>query len=771
MDSTWTITQEHWDPERELFYESIFSLGNGYMGVRGFKGEEAGRARHENGIFVAGLYDELKPGITDMVNTPDFMHFRIAVDGEPVGFADGRLKAFNRVLDMRAGVLQTSFAWHSDKGKILTVNSEKLISLHDKHLAGVLYEISADADAEVSVCTGINGDVCNNPIADEQLADNTDMVTFLTGMETEETGGLCRLKAATRTTGYGIGEAFAAHARIDGIPADDWETDAQEKGIYRKGVFALKKGQVLRVENRIAVYTSRDTEWCDWEKADLSEGYDVMRIEHESAWRDKWDIADISIEGDEVAQQAVRYGIFQLIQANAEDDPYVSIGARGLLHGRYKGCYFWDTEVFMLPFYLYTNPRGARNLLLYRYHTLPGAECNARRLSMAGAKYAWMSTITGEEQCETWDIGCCEVHVTADIAYTVWQYYLATHDRAFITEYGAEILVKTARYWVGRFTHSPEDDRYHMLFVKGPDEYGGVTQNNTYTTMMAIYNMKAAQKAMALVKAKDPEKWDALCRRTGFEEEEIDLWEDIAQKAVIAYDAENDLYIEDEASFLRLEPLDVRGVKKDDCPLYRTIAYDRLQRYRVLKQADVIQLMLLLPHLFNEQQKRAAWDHYEPITAHDSSLSFGSHAMFAARLGLKEEAYAYFMKSARLDLGDLLENTAVEGVHPAAFGITWQALVNGFGGVMVTPMGLHINPCMADDWDSVRFHFRYGEGLFSMTMNRETFTVRMEEGSRDKEASFLIYGETRQIMRGECIECAYGDPGFKGYGKGFDEAV
>jgi trehalose/maltose hydrolase-like predicted phosphorylase len=475
------------------------------------------------------------------------------------------------------------------------------------------------------------------------------------------------------------------------------EFKAEDRIIRKRIQFYGKMGKEYVFDKFTAVFSSRDNAQEPLQEAReaavkaRSEGFDRLHKRNCDSWRSRWEVSDITIEGDDLSQQGIRYNIFQLIQACDHDNQFVSIGARGLTHSRYKGCYFWDADIFMLPFFLYTNPKAAESLVKYRYNTLEGARENARAQNLEGARYAWMCTSDGLEQCGTWDIGLSEVHVTADVAYAVNKYAEAAGGEDFMADFGAEILIETARYWKSRFTYDEESDSYNLLFVKGPNEYGGVTSNNTYTVFMAINNFKAAEHAVKLLESKYPHKLSLLKDKLCFNDKEIEAWKDISGKVNINYDAARKLYIEDD-TFLKLEPCDIRNLKEGNRASYHKVCFDRLQRYRVLKQADVLLLMQLLPRLFSEEEKKAAWEMYEPITLHDSSLSYGTHASLAANLGLVDKAYDYFVKCVRYNLDDIMGNTGREGLHMASMGSAWYAVVMGFGGVTMEDGEIRIHP-------------------------------------------------------------------------------
>lgn len=739
--NNWIIKQKTYEPDRESYYESIFSLGNGYMGVRGFAEEQQGRKSYELYTFIAGIFDYFKPGITDMVNTPNFLYTRLIINSELFEYKNNNIAEYERSLNLKDGTLTKTLVWQDSKGCNTKIESTRFLSIDSVHNAAIRYKITPiNYAGRIIFETSIDAQITNNPVSDDQLRNDVNPVEFLYEMEKGKTeDGISFITVSTKETGYEISEAFSLNLTENGENIELHEiSDEKNRYVSKIIEFDVQQGKEYILDKMVAVYTSRDSLAANISDTAIHSAAEAKRIGFEAmlegnrkAWSEKWNVADIIIEGDEKAQLSIRYNIFQLIQANAENDPKVSIGARGIFHGRYKGCYFWDTEIFMFPFFAYTNPKAAKNLLMYRYNTLPGAEENARKQSVEGARYAWMCTIDGMEQCDTWDTGCCEIHITADIAYAINQYCEITGDEEFIKNYGAEIYIKTARFWKSRFTYDKQKDCYNMLFVKGPNEYGGVTENNTYTTKMAINNFKLAMNAITLLKNKYSEAWNRLKIKISFDESEQDKWRDITEKAIINYDTQKKLYIEDD-NFLKLEPLNIEEFKTDDTPLYHKISFDRLQRYMVLKQADVILLMVLMPESFSDEEKRAAWNFYEPITLHDSTLSFGTHALFAARLGLMDKAYGYFNKSLNLDLDDVMQNTGREGVHFASFGATWQAVVNGFGGVELSNGLINITPNLPEKWTLLKFKILYKENLINVSITKDDVKVMNDKkGSTD----------------------------------------
>jgi trehalose/maltose hydrolase-like predicted phosphorylase len=647
----------------DAFGESVFAQGNGQMGARGFACDEEKQAPSDHGVYWAGLFEYVKPGITDMIQLPDPFYTRLSFELPPLTLQD---------MDMQKGLLT-----HLREGNGLRITCLRFLSMAQPGISALRYSITAFEDRTILLETGIDGKVANLPVADNQLIKNRETVRLLHPVACKE--GYLHMESAP--SGHSVVQFYGLSINLPVMREDVSTADQAVTRITAN----LKTGQTLTVDKIIYTRTSRDA--AGLASATMPEaGFDKLFEEHVKAWAERWHDCDMELEASPEMQGAARYSIYQLLQNCLEGDERVSIGARGILHGRYKGNTFWDTEIFMLPFYQYTRPLAAKGLLSYRLHLLPDALESARSFNLKGARYPWMCSDTGREQCESWDTGACEIHITADVAYALIRYMKATGDESIRKAY-AELLAQTARYWMSRMTYEPDLDRYSLLFVKGPDEYCGVTVNNTYTNYMVRHNL-------------------ALAAREGSAaEEERRIFAEAAEKLVLLYDEKRGLYLQDEL-FERLEPMPEK--KNKDASLYKELSYDRLQRYKALKQADLVLLMTLFPADFTEKQKRNIWNYYEPLTLHDSTLSFGVHAQLALQLNDFEKADTYLYKSLFLDLYDIMENTGEEGVHMAAFGAAWQALAFGAAGVIFDENGtVTAQPHLPKSIRAMRFTVSY----------------------------------------------------------------
>ena len=691
----WRI--ESLDPDDRSFRESIFSQGNGYMGTRGYRPDQRGAHPAWRSTFLAGFYEYVKPGITDLVNHPDFsgIQFRLnGTDSEAHTVSD-----FLQTLDLRCGLVTWAYILTDRAGNQTRVKQEKFLSMADRHLAAIRVSLTpVNWSGTLELSGGIDARVENLPVSDDQLTENVEFVKMWSDVRTEPRPAGGQLTAQTRISHRQIAQSylFSGKGSLKTEAADEWVTTTINA--------RLSQGMTWVGEKRIAVASFRDGDAGEIVKEKSEElkdtTFDELLTESALAWEKIWKQADVQLIGNDEWQGAIRYNIFQLIQAMPYGDTHASIGARGLTHGRYKGCYFWDTEIFMLPFFAYTQPNAAKSLLQYRCHTLPDAVESAKRFSAKGARFSWMASDTGFEQCGTWDTGCCEIHITADIAHAVRQYVELTGDEAFLRDCGTELLLQTARYWVDRFNYVSAEDQYHLLFVKGPDEYCGVTCDDFYTVSMARDHLEQAAAAIKWMEKTYPEDWTVLAEKTGFQPEETEKWMDIAAKVVLRRRGE--LWKQD-ATFDLLEPLDIQAHKDDDAPLYHKIGFDRLQRYQVLKQPAVLMYMALCPEKFSKVEVEAAWNYYEPKTLHDSTLSFGIHALVAARLGYEEKAVHYLEKSLFLDLKNVMKNTAGEGIHTASLGATWQAMVLGFGGLSIRNGVLNVENRLPPGIEEMRY--------------------------------------------------------------------
>jgi trehalose/maltose hydrolase-like predicted phosphorylase len=436
---------------------------------------------------------------------------------------------------------------------------------------------------------------------------------------------------------------------------------------------------------------------------------------HEHSWAERWTCSDIKVDGDAQAQEALRFAIYHLNSAANPSDDHTSIGARALTGDSYLGHVFWDTEIYLLPFYTLTWPAAARALLMYRYHTLPGARKKAGGMGYRGALYAWESADTGEEATPARVIdpngrvidilcGIQEQHISADITYAVWQYWQATEDHEFLLEAGAEIVMETSRFWASR-AKLEADGRYHIRGVIGPDEYHENIDDNAFTNVMARWNIERGLELVGLMRERWPERFRVLSDKLHLSAEELELWRDVGDRITTGFDPKTSL-LEQFSGYFDLEDIDLSQYEGRTAPMDVILGRERTQKSQVLKQADVVALFVLLPELFDRDTQLANFRYYEPRCGHGSSLSCGFHALLAARLGDVELADRYFRKTAETDLGKMTD-ISVGGIRIAAQGALWQAAVLGFAGLILRADGLAFDPHLPKSWHGLSFRVQW----------------------------------------------------------------
>jgi kojibiose phosphorylase len=474
---------------------------------------------------------------------------------------------------------------------------------------------------------------------------------------------------------------------------------------------------------------------------------------HVDAWGRRWDAAGVRIVGDEEAQRALRFAIHHLIAATNPADEHVSIGARGLTGEAYRGHVFWDTEIYMLPFYVFTDPPAARSLLMYRYYTLGAARRKAKTHGYKGALFAWESADTGDETTPRSVVapdgrlvniltGKQEHHISADIAYAVWHYWRATGDDAFMISAGAEILVETARFWASR-AQIEQDGRAHIRQVIGPDEYHETVDDNAYTDMMAIFNLECAADAAAILEREQTGEWQRLSARFGLTEQEARSWRALAAALITGFDPATKL-IEQFAGYFQLEEVDVAGQRGRPTPLDMSLGPERVRRSKAIKQADVVALSALLWEKWPVEVHEVNFRYYEPRTAHGSSLSPALYALVAAWLGDGKLAQAYFRQTAEIDLAN--RGNAAGGVHMGAFGGLWQAVVFGAAGLKAREDGIALDPHLLPGWTEMTFSVQWRGRLLRLHLEAEPrcIEVAVETGN---ELALAVLGGPACLAR------------------------
>ncbi|GAB2933600.1 glycoside hydrolase family 65 protein [Streptomyces heilongjiangensis] len=678
----WALRERHLDLGLLPQSESVFALSNGHIGWRGNldEGEPHGLpGSYLNGVhethplpYAEAGYGYPESGQT-VIDVTNGKIIRLLVDDEPFDLRYGRLRSHERVLDLRAGVLRRTCEWTSPAGTTVRVRSTRLVSLTQRAIAAVAYEVEAvDSQARVVVQSEL--------VANEQLperdGDPRAAVALESPLEPEEhfaDGPRLRLVHRTRRTGLRVG---AAADHVVTAPGPVTTSGESRDDVARlTATTVLEPGQSLRVEKTVAHGWSATRSLpavADQVDAALSAaaygGWPGLVDEQRAYLDDFWARADVEVDGDPEIQQAVRFALFHVLQAGARAERR-ALPAKGLTGSGYDGHAFWDTETFVLPLLSYTAPGAVTEALRWRQNTLPAARDRAAQLGLKGAAFPWR-TIDGSEGSAYWPAGTAAFHVNADIADAVVRHTLVTGDTAFERDTGLELLVETARLWRSLGHHDPHG-AFHIDGVTGPDEYSAVVDDNTYTNLMARANLLAAADAA--------ERHPDRAGRLGVDDEESAAWRDAAHAMHVPYDAELGVH-EQHAGFTRHQRWDFRGTRPDQYPLMLHFPYFDLYRKQVVKQADLVLALYKCGDRFDEEQVARDFAYYEPLTVRDSSLSACCQAVVAAQVGHLDLAYAYLTEAAMMDLRDLEDNTR-DGLHIASLAGTWTALVAGFGGL------------------------------------------------------------------------------------------
>jgi kojibiose phosphorylase len=653
------------------------------------------------GTFLAGVYR--CPGepesVPELVAGPDWLRLRVTVEGAALRLDHGQVLDHRRWLDMRRG--QVIRLWrHRDRaGRVTRLRIVHWVSLADRQTLLQRIELTAENyTGRVEFEAIVSGE--NVPgSASQQPGSGSDHPPTL----------------VLRPDGSAITLAFASATFLREVSdSARLEPIEQPRIIGHRWVWEAQFGRTYHLDKLVTLATSR----VEREPAAAALArFRTLRARgsddaaHRRAWQRRWGLADVEIVGDPELQRASRFAAYHLLAAASPRDERVSIGARGLTGAAYKGHVFWDTEIFMLPFFLLTWPRAARSLLMYRYHTLSAAREKARRLGYRGALYAWESADTGEEttpervtspagEVVPIQTGFLEHHISADVAFAVWQYWRATRDAVFLRSAGAEIILETARFWASRVTAGP-DGRHHIRRVIGPDEYHEAVDDNAYTNGFARWNLRRGLEVASLVADRWPDRWSALRESLGLTPAELAQWRAIADTLADGLDPNSGL-IAQFAGYDTLEEVALPAGDRRALPMDIFLGRERVQRTKVLKQADVILLLYLLWDAFPRPVHEVNFRYYEPRTAHGSSLSPGIHAAVAARLGDLDLAQRYLRQTAAIDLGDQMGNAA-GGVHLAALGSLWQAMVCGFAGLELLDDRLAFQPRLLPEWGAMRF--------------------------------------------------------------------
>ncbi len=726
----WCVMERGLDLDMLARSESVFALSNGHIGLRGNLDE--GDPHGLPGTYLNSFY-ELRPlpyaeagygypqsGQT-VINVTNGKLIRLLVDDEPFDVRYGTLDSHERILDMRAGTLSRQVQWTSPARDAVRISSTRLVSLTQRAVVAIAYEVEPVDDKPLRVV--LQSELVANEELPPQSKDPRAASALENPLVSEEHGSLNHQALLVhRTRRSGLRLAAGMDHTVEGPDQSSAEIMSSPDVGRLTIATVLRPGERLRVVKFLAYgWSSQRTRPAlhDQVVAALAgarlSGWDGLLAEQRAYLDDFWAGADVEIDGDAEVQQAVRFGLFHILQAGARSEQR-PIPAKGLTGPGYDGHTFWDTETFVLPVLTYTQPAPAADVLRWRQLTLPIARERAGELGLDGAVFPWR-TLRGWESSGYWPAGTAAFHINADIADAVVRYVDATQDESFERDVGVELLVETARLWRS-LGHHDMDGRFRIDGVTGPDEYSAIADNNVFTNLMAQHNLLAAADAVA--------RHTDICPRLGVTPEEAASWRDAAAAVVIPYDERLGVHPQSEG-FTDHAIWDFEGTRPDQYPLLLHFPYFDLYRKQVVKQADLVLALHLRGDAFTPEEKQRDFAYYEALTVRDSSLSAATQAVMAAEIGHLELAYDYLGEAALVDLADLARNTS-DGLHMASLAGAWTGLVEGFGGMRASGGRLRFAPRLPSAISRLAFRVRYRGRRIAVTVDHEEATYELRDG-------------------------------------------
>jgi alpha,alpha-trehalose phosphorylase len=766
----WKIIETDFYPRFLAHSETLFSLGNGYFGMRG--NHDEGQPASQNGTFINGFHETwpivygenafgfAKTGQT-MLNVTDAKVIRLYVDDEPFYLPTASLQLFERTLDMQQGFLERRILWETAVGKQVLIESKRLISLRHRHVAAISYQVTILNDvAPVTISSELVGNQPNRvSVADPRQSRGFREQVLFPG---EYAASDMRLMTTHRASNSGMTMACGVDHCIE--TECDYNVQSECSGDHGQVVFSIdaKRGKPFQIYKFITYHSSRyasPRELATRAERTLdrttTEGFSSLVDAQRDFMDDFWQRSDIGIHGtaalmrrpENELQQAMRWNLFQILQASGRAEG-TSIPAKGLTGQAYEGHYFWDTEIYVLPFLIYTAPGIARNLLRFRYSMLEEARQRARELNLKGALFPWR-TINGEEASAYYAAGTAQCHINADIMYALRKYVEITDDKALLYNEGAEMLVETARMWVDLGFHSErKNGKFCIHGVTGPDEYTTVVNNNTFTNLMARANLLFAIRTVKDISERYPDHYKNLIHRTGLDPAELTAWQKAADEMYVPYDRKLGIHPQDE-DFLDLEVWDIKNTPRQHFPLLCYYHPLVIYRHQVIKQADIVLAMFLLGNEFTKKQKIKNFEYYDPLTTGDSSLSACIQSIVAAEIGAEEKAMGYARYAVLMDLADVGGNMA-DGCHIASMGGTWMVCVYGFAGMRDYGGEIRFDPKIPKYLEELRFPLLIRGHRLRVPMTRHEASYLLEEG-RNFEISHQ--GQKIQLKQGQPISC------------------
>jgi len=729
----WSIIEEGFNPESNRVSESIFSIGNGFMGQRA-NFEEKYSGDSLQGSYIGGVYypDKTRVGwwkngypeyFAKIINSTNWIGINVLIDGIEFDLNKCTINEFRRELNMHDGVLLRSATATLANGNKLKIESKRFVSIVEKDLGALEYSITPlNFNGVIEIAPYLDGNIINSD-------SNYDEV-FWNAIDSKATTDFSYIYTQTKKTKFDVCSGMRHQFFIDG------EVSIQERTVTENTNFVgnsfsvnATEGQKLTLKKFAVIESSlyhKSDELINIveERANqfYAKGFDQLLSEHTAAWHQKWEESDIKIGGDVSAQQAIRFNIFQLYQTYTGDNETLNIGPKGFTGEKYGGVTYWDTEAYCLPFYMRTaNSNVARNLLKYRYNHLQKAQENANKLGFnSGAALYPMVTINGEECHNEWEITFEEIHRNGAIAYAIYNYILYTGDTSYMAEYGLEVLIGISRFWAQRVNWSKSKQKYVLLGVTGPNEYENNVNNNWYTLKLIQWTLSYSLEQINLLSHQNG--FDSIASKTDFDlSKETKEWGDIIDNIYFPEDKDLNVFLQQDG-FLDKELIPVKELPTSERPIHEKWSWDRILRSCYIKQADVLQGLYMFENEYDNDTIKRNFDFYEPLTVHESSLSPCIHSILASKIGMHDKAYEMYLRTARLDL-DNINNDTDDGLHITSMGGTWMSIVEGFAGLRIKNDKLSFSPTIPSKWDYYNFTILFRGIKLEIKVEASTITI------------------------------------------------
>jgi alpha,alpha-trehalose phosphorylase len=749
----WNVIEKAFHPEFLAQSETMLALGNGYLGMRGCP--EEGGPNAKNATLINGFYERwpivygeeaygfAKTGQT-ICNVADSKIIKLYVDDEPFWLPDANLLSYDRRLNMKSGTLDREILWETPAAKQVLIRSRRLVSFDNRHVAAISYCVTP---LNTKAFIVISSEMATSEPSARIDSDDPRLAKAFSGRVLHPRASYAKgrrivLCHATEKSRLSV-TCATDHALETSCPHTEKTAHNDDFGQVAFTIEA-RQGCPIQLTKYMVYHTSKTAspeELCgraEWTMDRVvSQGFQQLLASQEQYMDDFWRRSDVRIKdiredrtkrSTVEIQQAIRFNLFHILQASARAED-TGVPAKGLTGQAYEGHYFWDTEIYLLPFLTYTSPRIARNLLVFRYRMLPQARARAKQLGHRGAMFPWR-TISGEEASAYYAAGTAQYHINADIMYALRKYVHATGDESFLRNYGAEMLVETARLWLDLgFFSEAKGGKFCINGVTGPDEYNAVVNNNAYTNLMARENLRYAAQTAKFLQSTEPDAYNALVHKTALAPSEVEAWIRAAENMYVPYGEDRQVVLQDD-SFLDREPWDFRNTPPEHYPLLLFHHPLNIYRKQVIKQADVVLAMFLLGDIFSPEAKKRNFYFYDPLTTGDSSLSSCVEAIIAAQIGDMEKAIRYGMAALLMDLADVGGNVK-DGCHIASMGGTWMMLTYGFGGMRDYDGTLSFWPRRAPEENAIfRFPLTYHGQMLEIEIGLDRVEYALREGER-----------------------------------------